>query len=80
MSFGSPHRAAMGVTEDTDAVAVLVSEETGAIHLAINGKLTKRLEPDQLRNSLKTLMVNVRGSSQTMLGKRKPKTVSVTSE
>jgi len=80
MSFGSRHRAAMGVTEDTDAVAVLVSEETGAIHLAINGKLTKRLEPDQLRNSLKTLMVNVRGSSQTMLGKRKPKTVSVTSE
>ncbi|HUT03907.1 MAG TPA: diadenylate cyclase CdaA [bacterium] len=80
ISYGSRHRAAMGITEDTDAVAVVVSEETGAVHLAINGKLTKGLEPAQLRNSLKTLMVNVRGRSQAVLGKRKPKTVSATSE
>ncbi len=58
MSYGSRHRAAMGVTEDTDAVAVLVSEETGEIRLAVNGKLTKEMAPDQLRNSLRSLMLN----------------------
>jgi len=80
ISYGSRHRAAMGITEDTDAVAVLVSEETGAIHLAINGKLTKQLEPAQLRNSLKTLMVNVRGRREAMPGQKRPKTISATSD
>ncbi|MCK4452593.1 MAG: diadenylate cyclase CdaA [Anaerolineae bacterium] len=67
MSYGSRHRAAMGVTEDTDAVAVLVSEETGEIRLAVNGKLTKEMAPDQLRNSLRSLMLNTiaRGRSSS---------------
>ena len=58
MSYGSRHRAAMGITEDTDAAAVVVSEETGQIRLALNGKLTRAMEPDQLRNTLRTVLVN----------------------
>jgi len=70
MSYGSRHRAAMGVTEDTDAVAVLVSEETGEIRLAINGKLTKEMTPDQLRNSLRSLLLNTVARSKGPLRRK----------
>ncbi|MCD6326219.1 diadenylate cyclase CdaA [bacterium] len=66
MSYGSRHRAAMGITEDTDAIAVLVSEETGDVHISANGKLTKSMKPDQLRTALGTLLV----SRRTSRGKR----------
>jgi len=58
MSYGSRHRAAMGITEDTDAIAVLVSEETGAIHIAINGRLARQMDRDHLRTSLSNLLQN----------------------
>ncbi len=73
MSYGSRHRAAMGVTEDTDAVAVLVSEETGEIRLAVNGKLTKEMAPDQLRNSLRSLMLNTVARGRRSLVRRDSK-------
>ena len=51
-AFGLRHRAAVGVTEQSDAIAIIVSEETGNISYAISGKLTPNLKPNQLRTRL----------------------------
>jgi len=51
-SLGTRHRAAIGVTEDTDAVAVVVSEETGRISLGQQGELHEGLTPEELRARL----------------------------
>jgi len=58
--LGSRHRAALGVTEENDAVAVVVSEETGVISLVINGDIERSLQPDQLRLRLVTLILKRR--------------------
>jgi diadenylate cyclase len=58
--LGTRHRAALGITEENDAVAVVVSEETGAISLAIGGALERGLTPDALQVRLQTLL-RVRG-------------------
>ncbi|MFP5284936.1 MAG: diadenylate cyclase CdaA [Thermoanaerobaculia bacterium] len=50
--FGTRHRAALGITEETDAVAVVVSEETGVISLAFDGELHRDLDSKSLRNAL----------------------------
>ena len=46
--LGTRHRAAIGVTETTDAVSLIVSEETGIISMAREGKLTRYLEAKSL--------------------------------
>ncbi|MDR0385543.1 MAG: diadenylate cyclase CdaA [Prevotellaceae bacterium] len=46
--FGMRHRAALGITETTDAVAVVVSEETGRISFVENGKMENNIAPDRL--------------------------------
>jgi diadenylate cyclase len=50
--FGTRHRAAIGITEETDAVAVVVSEETGIISVAFDGELIRDLDGKSLRNTL----------------------------
>ncbi|MEI6753502.1 MAG: diadenylate cyclase CdaA [Paludibacter sp.] len=50
--MGLRHRAALGVTENTDAIAIVVSEETGHISYAHNGQLTVNLKPEQLEHFL----------------------------
>ncbi len=56
--IGLRHRAAMGITEESDAVALVVSEETGAISIAINGKLERDLEGAELKERLDELLSN----------------------
>lgn len=51
--FGTRHRAALGVSEESDATALIVSEETGGIALARNGQLQHSLTTDQLREALR---------------------------
>ncbi len=50
--LGTRHRAGIGITEETDAIAVICSEETGAISLAIGGQIERDLTVDQLRERL----------------------------
>jgi diadenylate cyclase len=58
--LGSRHRAAIGVTEENDSIAIVVSEETGVISLVIGGDIDRSIEPDQLRVRLGHLIVRRR--------------------
>lgn len=51
-SLGTRHRAAVGITEETDAIALVVSEETGAISLAYKGRLLRGLDRHRLQRHL----------------------------
>ena len=53
--FGLRHRAALGISEVSDAVAVVVSEETGSISVVHGGRMIRRLDPERLENILLAL-------------------------
>jgi diadenylate cyclase len=67
-SFGSRHRAAMGITEETDAVVVVVSEERGTISFCFNGNIAANLDGPKLRAMLEAIF-----SPKVRSKKRKPK-------
>jgi diadenylate cyclase len=54
--MGTRHRAAIGITEVTDAIAVVVSEETGRISLSAGGDMVRDLEADTLKKELRNLL------------------------
>jgi diadenylate cyclase len=55
-NLGTRHRAALGITEENDSVAIVVSEETGTISLVTGGDMERGLEADQLRARLRALL------------------------
>jgi hypothetical protein len=54
--MGTRHRAAIGITEESDAISVVVSEETGAISLAVGGAIERDIDAEQLRQRLSQLL------------------------
>jgi diadenylate cyclase len=62
-SLGTRHRAALGMTEESDAVTVVVSEETGRISMGVEGKLYHGLTMEDLQTKLNELcLVSVEGA------------------
>ncbi|NIZ18507.1 diadenylate cyclase CdaA [Entomospira culicis] len=57
-SFGTRHRAALGVSEESDALVLIVSEESGAISLAVEGVLYYDRKVDELKNLVRSLLQN----------------------
>src|ERR1700676_3043678 len=53
--LGSRHRAAIGLTEENDSIAIVVSEETGALSVVVDGQIEQGLDPDALRTRLRSL-------------------------
>ena len=64
--LGTRHRAAIGVSEESDAIAVVVSEETGQISLALGGRSERGLRPDDLRTRLQALVVRSQSGGESV--------------
>ncbi|MDO8793089.1 MAG: diadenylate cyclase CdaA [Vicinamibacterales bacterium] len=62
--LGSRHRAAIGLTEENDAVAIVVSEETGLLSVVVDGQIERGFDADALRVRLRSLVLPRRASSQ----------------
>lgn len=64
--LGSRHRAAIGLTEENDAVAIVISEESGYISLVADGTIDRPLSVDELRSRLRTMVIR-RGRMSQLL-------------
>ena len=72
--LGSRHRAAVGMSQESDAVLLVVSEETGDISVAERGVLYRRLTPDILREVLDDLLNRGRAAPQKRIEETSPQT------
>ena len=77
--LGTRHRAAAGISQETDAVAVVVSEETGQISIAMKGRLLRGLKPEEFRFQLSTILFD-RKSLWKRLGKTGQQTMKEIAE
>jgi len=66
-ALGLRHRAGFGVSEDTDAVAIVVSEETGAISIIVDGKMLRDLSEADFRKKLEDIFLSHGQSSEEMV-------------
>ena len=71
--LGTRHRAAIGVSETTDAVVLIVSEDTGIISMAKGGRLTRHLDPKSLREILEGMYDQPRSGLLALLTRKKTK-------
>ncbi len=62
-TLGTRHRAAVGLSEETDAVVVVVSEETGTISVSTNGRLSRGLDGERLRRYLSAMLLKEKSES-----------------
>jgi diadenylate cyclase len=58
--LGSRHRAAIGLTEENDAVAIVVSEESGKVSIVVDGQIERGLGTEELRSRLRSLVLHRR--------------------
>jgi len=65
-SLGTRHRAGIGITEHSDAIALIVSEETGIISMAVNGKLTRFLDAKKVEKTLLNLYLSEENEEKVM--------------
>src|SRR5881296_1257931 len=63
--LGSRHRAAIGLTEENDSVAIVVSEETGALSIVADGQIERGLTVDELRARLRSLVLQRQSATPT---------------
>ena len=63
--LGTRHRAGIGVTEISDAIAVIVSEETGAMSVATNGKISRFMDNNSMQKIIKSVFMNEAESERT---------------
>jgi len=63
--LGTRHRAAVGLSEETDAVVVVVSEETGTVSVSYRGRLSRGLDEERLRRFLSALLLKGKAKEST---------------
>src|SRR5438874_6831609 len=67
--LGSRHRAAIGLTEENDAIAIVVSEETGIISVVVDGQIERGFDADTLRARLRSVMLHRRARAASVAPK-----------
>jgi diadenylate cyclase len=70
--LGSRHRAAVGVTNTSDAIVIVVSEETGILSVAMNGQLIRNISETQLRRHLHTAVIKAGPLLERLKAKQEP--------
>ena len=66
-NYGSRHRAALGIATESDSVVVIVSEETGSVGIAVDGKIEMKIGPEQFRERLQELLSTMPGTTADAL-------------
>jgi len=81
--MGTRHRAAIGISQETDAIVVLVSEERACVNLVVGGRVSNKLDANELRAQLSSFFVsdaakrNDEGSQKPVLSRTFEKTAHI---